>query len=677
MQRLAHMIHLNGRYCATQMKSRACIVGLVAFVLLGLMNLETCASEMPGALRLNGTFIQYQDELETWGPQMWLNVLAKMKEVRMDTVIVQMLVRENNDGTTHSFIGPSTWSDATETILRYGDTNGFKVYLGLYLPSWNHDMTASNFLAQTQAKMAETAQQAWDRYLGPTRPHPSFSGWYIPYEPWTGDYQPGEVERLRSFFRGIHDACRLVSGDMPMAISPFISSLRPPPCRVEQLYEKILDQSGINILLLQDSVGAQQWDTNILERVAPYFQAFQGACQAKGVQLWANLESFQISGGAFGPCDVARLRKQFDAAAPFVGTFVTFDFLHYMNPVSFLSTWDQARRSRMQQLYSDYEAAFVKTDYVPYARPEISSSLETAGINLRWRGLAGDRFEVLCSTNLVSAWTPLETQIFANSADYSAVDTFPAAASNKFYRVQRMPRLVVPESMVRIDPGTFMMGTPTNDTQKSPNELPQFQASFTHGFWISRTEVTQSQYQNLMCTNPAGFKGDLERPVETVSWFDAMDYCARLTLQERESDRLPEGYSYRLPTEAEWEYAARAGATNTFTFGDDAGLLSGYGWYNGNSQSTTHPVGLLRANDWGLHDTCGNVLEWCLDWISPAPSQPVTDIKGSSTGLYRAVRGGAWCFSSSLCRPSWRIGYAPGVHYSDVGFRVVLASSSP
>ncbi len=656
------------------MKTAASIAVWFACAALSLVATWDAGAASP-VLRLAGSFMQYQDEMQSWAPETWRGVLERMKELKMNTVIVQMLVRENSDGTMHSFIGPTGQPDATETILAYADTNGFKVFLGLYMPGWNHDMTGSNFLYETQATMAAVAQQAWDRYLAGNG-HSSFAGWYIPYEPWTGDYQPAEVDRLRVFFQGIHAACRLVSGDFPIAVSPFISSQRPAPCQVERLYAQLLAQSGIDILLLQDSVGAQQWESNILQRVAPYFQAFQNACQTTGVRLWANLESFRISQGAFGPCDIVRLRKQFDAAAPFVDTFVTFDFLHYMNPVAFLSYWDQTRRAQMQQLFSDYKAGFVDTDYAPFALPALAASLTANGLALKWEAIPGDQFQVQFKTNLAdAAWTSLHSSVVTNGDEVSTIDDDLTQQRTRFYRVLRFPRLQVPDSMVYLPPGTFQMGTPANDPNKTANELSQFRVTLTRGFWLSQFEVTQSEYQNLTCTNPATFTGDLERPVENISWRNAMDYCSRLTGQEHLAGRLPDGYVYRLPTEAEWEYAARAGTTNSFSFGEDQSLLGSYGWYNGNSQRTTHPVGQLGANPWGLYDLCGNVFEWCWDWIGSVPTQPVIDLRGTTNGLYHAIRGGASAFPWIDCRSSWRIGYSSASNPSDVGFRLVLAPS--
>ncbi|HNV00092.1 MAG TPA: DUF4434 domain-containing protein [Verrucomicrobiota bacterium] len=629
----------------------------------------------PTPLRLAGSFVQYQSELQTWAPETWHAVLDRMRDLRLNTIIIQMLERENHDGTTHSFIGSSGLRDATEIILDYADAHDFEVYLGLYLPNWNHDMTGGEFLAQTQGRMASTAQRAWARYQAGL-PHRSFAGWYIPYEPWTADYQPAEVARLKSFFRGIAAACAVISGDAPLAISPFISNQRPSPCRVEKVYRELLDQTGIGLLLLQDSVGAQQWETDIVQRVAPYAQAFKNACDAAGVRFWANLESFRISDGVYMPCDALRLRRQFDATAPYVERFVTFDFLHYMNPVAFLSHWNQARREGMQRLYADYQTAFVSADYDPWASPTIAARLRGEQLTLIWEGNAGDRFQLQSMTDLLGVWTPVDAPITTNQTGAFLADTSPAPHRTRFYRVQRLSRLEMADSMRWVPAGEFVMGTPAEDTNRTAGELGQFRAGFTRGFWISRHEVTQSEYQNLMCTNPAAYATNLDCPVERVSWHEAMDYCARLTQQERQAGRLPDGFIYRLPSEAEWEYAARAGTSSAFCYGDDPALLGAYGWHSGNSGLRPHPVGELAPNSWGLEDVHGNVFEWCWDWIESSPPEPVADLIGTITGPTRAVRGGGWSFPWVNCRCSWRAGYPPVARHSFLGFRVVLAQPS-
>jgi formylglycine-generating enzyme required for sulfatase activity len=622
--------------------------------------------------RLNGSFIQYWSVMQSWPAQNWLTILGRMQELQMDTVIIQTLASENSDGSIHSFIGPPGQPDPTETILRFADTNNFKVFLGLYMPNWNHDMTGADFLTETQTRMATVAQQAWNRYLA-NQQHPSFAGWYIPYEPWTAAYSAAEVGRLRAFFQGIAAACQQVAGDWPLAISPFISEWRPSPCQVETLYRQLFDQSGIGIVLLQDSVGAQQWYDDIVPRAAPYFQAFQNACDATGVQLWANLESFQITNSIFTACDATRLRQQFDAATPFVERFVTFDFLHYMNPDVFLSSWNPNRRARMKQLFNDYRAAFVHTEYAPLSPPAIRVRVNAAGLWLSWSGIPGDSFQVQSCPSLDAPWSPLPAEIVTNGYAFACVTPLPAHTC--FYRVQRVSRLQLPDSMVWIPPGSFLMGTAADDPHRTADELAQFSVTFTRGFWIGRHEVTQSEYQNLLCANPAAFRTNLENPVEKVSWAEAVEYCRRLTEREQQAGRLPADYAYRLPTEAEWEYATRAGSLHQFTFGDDFAALAQYGWYSTNSGGNPHPVGALLPNAWGLQDVHGNVLEWCWDWINPAPAGSVTNFCGTTNGLYRVARGGHWSSPWTHCRCGWRQRYlaVPATRQSYLGFRVVLA----
>jgi formylglycine-generating enzyme required for sulfatase activity len=195
------------------------------------------------------------------------------------------------------------------------------------------------------------------------------------------------------------------------------------------------------------------------------------------------------------------------------------------------------------------------------------------------------------------------------------------------------------------------------------------------GFFMGRYEVTQGEYLSVIGSNPSSFAGDTNHPVEQVNWTEANNYCAQLTARERTAGRLPSGWAYRLPTEAEWEYASRAGSTNRFSFGNDPGYtqLANYAWYSVNSGGTTHAVGGKLPNRWGLYDMAGNVWEWCSDWYGNYPGGNVNDPQGSVSGLNRVFRGGNWYDTASNGRSAQRNGYDPSARSSGIGFRLVLA----
>ncbi len=178
-----------------------------------------------------------------------------------------------------------------------------------------------------------------------------------------------------------------------------------------------------------------------------------------------------------------------------------------------------------------------------------------------------------------------------------------------------------------IPAGEFMMGSPETESNRSDAEL-QHRVSITKPFYLGVTEVTQEQYQKVMGTNPSQFKGP-QNPVEKVSWADAVEFCGKLSAMPAEKTA---GHVYRLPTEAEWEYACRSGTTTAYSFGDDASRLGDYGWFKGNSDSKPHPVGEKKPNAWGLYDMNGNVYEWCQDRYGAYPSGSATDPTGVSSG---------------------------------------------
>ena len=218
--------------------------------------------------------------------------------------------------------------------------------------------------------------------------------------------------------------------------------------------------------------------------------------------------------------------------------------------------------------------------------------------------------------------------------------------------------------LLLVPPGEFQMGSPASDRDTSSYEKPQHKVRITKAFYLGVSEVSQEQYERVMGHNPSQFKGDPQRPVENVSWEDAVEFCQELSEQE--------GVMYRLPTEAEWEYACRAGTTTRYCFGDDQARLGEYAWYNRNSHVKTHPVGGRRPNAWGLCDMHGNVGEPCADWydVDYYANSTRSDPTGPESGSYRVFRGGSWSFGSGNCRSAGRSWHSPEVRGNLLGFRV-------
>ncbi|MDC0279224.1 formylglycine-generating enzyme family protein, partial [bacterium] len=217
-----------------------------------------------------------------------------------------------------------------------------------------------------------------------------------------------------------------------------------------------------------------------------------------------------------------------------------------------------------------------------------------------------------------------------------------------------------------IPAGTFTMGDASGEDDETPHEV-----TLTKPFKMGIHEVTQAQYEQVMGVNPSGFKG-ADNPVETLSWDDAVEFCRRLS--ELPAEKAA-GNVYRLPTEAEWEYACRAGTTTKFSFGDDESELGDYAWYGVNSDQKTHPVGSKKPNAWGLYDMYGNVWEWCQDWEEDHPSGSVTDPSGATSGSIRVLRGGSWRGPAEDCRSAYRIRDSPSFRDYYYGFRVSLSPS--
>jgi formylglycine-generating enzyme required for sulfatase activity len=191
-----------------------------------------------------------------------------------------------------------------------------------------------------------------------------------------------------------------------------------------------------------------------------------------------------------------------------------------------------------------------------------------------------------------------------------------------------------------IEAGAFVMGSPESEVGRSETER-QFLAKLSRGFWLSKHLVTQAQWEAVMQYNPSKYQlNGANRPVENVSWIDAMEFCQRLMMVPHIS--LPDGFTFSLPTQAQWEYACRAGTTTRYFFGESDAELDRFAWYSENSLGETHPVGLKEPNPWGFHDMYGNVWEWCFDGAAEYPLGDATDWIGPLNTQNRVVRGGSW-----------------------------------
>jgi formylglycine-generating enzyme required for sulfatase activity/DNA-binding beta-propeller fold protein YncE len=220
--------------------------------------------------------------------------------------------------------------------------------------------------------------------------------------------------------------------------------------------------------------------------------------------------------------------------------------------------------------------------------------------------------------------------------------------------------------MVLIPAGEFLMGSPDSDTMAAGHEKPQHRVRITKPFYLGKYLVTQEQWEAVMGSNPGNFKGP-QNPVETVSWKDCRQFFDKLNAKSR-----PGPGKFQLPTEAQWEYACRAGGTTRYCFGDEESALREYAWYGANSGRTTHPVGAKRPNAWGLYDTHGNVWEWCADWYGPYGNSSVDDPIGPTTGSIRVYRGGSWFYPAGYCRSASRAYREPEYRFYFLGFRASL-----
>ncbi len=307
---------------------------------------------------------------------------------------------------------------------------------------------------------------------------------------------------------------------------------------------------------------------------------------------------------------------------------------------------------------SEAESAIVSAALSVGTVNELFSSIIPAGEVMDQGPAAGSRVAEGTAVNLVTSKGPQE-------AGTEAETIF-------------LPGDVLLE-MVWIEKGTYMRGRSGPDEQDSRDrEDPRHEVTLTADFWMGKFSVTKGQWTALMDTTPweghSDVINDPDSPAVFVSWHDAQDFIAALNHHIEQTAQGPA--NVRLPSEAEWEYAARAGTTARFYWGDDPEYtgISGFAWWRGNSRDVgneyAHVVGQKAPNDWGLYDMSGNVREWCQDWSGDYPAGPVVDPTGPASGTTRRTRGGSWWDWQSSCRSAYRGGSIPSFRSDFIGFRL-------
>ena len=252
------------------------------------------------------------------------------------------------------------------------------------------------------------------------------------------------------------------------------------------------------------------------------------------------------------------------------------------------------------------------------------------------------------------------------------------------------------DNLVRINGGTFTMGSPVNEPNRQGREGPQHQVTIS-SFFMGKYPVTQQEYEEIMDMNPSSFINP-NMPVESISWYDAVEFCNKLSIREgltpaytiigsgdmRTVLWIRDADGYRLPTEAEWEYACRAGTTTPFSTGysistDQANFNGHYPYYDnpaGEFRVTTTVVDSFAPNPWGLFDMHGNVWEWCWDWFDEYPRESQTNPSGPESGNYRVIRGGSWDYHGEFLRSAYRDFALASFPYNFIGFRLVRSAQN-
>ena len=289
-----------------------------------------------------------------------------------------------------------------------------------------------------------------------------------------------------------------------------------------------------------------------------------------------------------------------------------------------------------------------------------ASNLPTTGVAVIWRST--DRLAKGDHWSAAHAFP-------ARKLESAALTIKPGGTGVSFFKLT-WQGIAVPKNMIWLSPGDFLMGSPEEETGRFMDEGPVRSVTIPHGFWMDQYEVTQQRFNDIMGSNPSSTEFTPDLPVNKVTWHEAREFCSRTTEQERSRGTLPIGYLYRLPTEAEWEYACRAGTENAYSYGDETESLSQHGWWAGNSRGKPEQVGQLKPNPWGFYDIHGNVFEWCLDIYKAYPEGRAY----SDTGKLKILRGGAYYCPSSILRSACRAeAQKPDYRWILGGFRVVLA----
>jgi formylglycine-generating enzyme required for sulfatase activity len=322
----------------------------------------------------------------------------------------------------------------------------------------------------------------------------------------------------------------------------------------------------------------------------------------------------------------------------------------------------QARTAPLARPEAVFKKEILHEEETPAATEIMSAAAEAKPAGAKSRGNKW-QWGMLVGVLLVLAglgWWSVHARQQAQKQWYAA----QAGAGQLPEAGQGWTELLTDMEFVWVPGGCFQMGSPASEEDRGSNETQH--EVCVDGFWMGKTEVTQGQWQKIMGSNPSRFKNGDNYPVEQVSWNDAQEYIRKLGSRS--------GKSFRLPTEAEWEYAARSGGKDEkYAGGSDVDAVA---WHMGNSGIKTHPVARKRPNGLGLYDMSGNVWEWCSDWYDSSyyRNSPRNNPQGPSSGSYRVDRGGSWDSDAWRCRSAYRSWDSPGYRFSFLGFRLVLAA---